>query len=129
MSKFLLVEDNEELLEVQAAYLEAHGHEVRLARHGREALRVLHRETVDIIVTDVIMPEMDGFETIMEVRRLRPQLPIIVVSGGGRVGATDYLNMAKSMGANAAMIKPVAPAALLAEARFLIEQQATLAES
>ena len=124
MAKFLLVDDNEELLAVQAAYLEAHDQEVLLARHGREALRLLQDSSVDIMVTDVIMPEMEGFETIMEVRRIRPDLPIIVVSGGGRVGATDYLAMAKSMGANASMIKPVAPAALLAEARFLLDPPA-----
>jgi two-component system, chemotaxis family, chemotaxis protein CheY len=125
MAKFLLVDDNEELLQVQAAYLEAHDQEVRIARHGREALRLLRTEPVDIMVTDVIMPEMEGFETIMEVRKLRPELPIIVVSGGGRVGATDYLAMAKSMGAQAAMSKPVAPAALLAEARFLLQGEST----
>ncbi len=123
MSKFLLVDDNEELLAVQAAYLEAHDQEVLLAVNGREALRHLEDENVDIMVTDVIMPEMEGFETIMEVKSLRPNLPIIVVSGGGRVGATDYLSMARSMGAHAAMSKPVAPAALLAEARFLIDKQ------
>lgn len=123
MPKFLLVDDNEELLAVQSAYLEAHDHEVLLARNGREALRHLQDDHVDIMVTDVIMPEMEGFETIMEVKQMRPNLPIIVVSGGGRVGATDYLAMAKSMGAHAAMSKPVAPAALLAEAKFLIDKQ------
>ncbi len=122
MPKFLLVDDNEELLEVQSAYLEAHEQEVFLARNGREALRLLQCEQVDILVTDVIMPEMEGLETIMAVRQTHPHLPIIVVSGGGRIGATDYLTMAKSMGAHSAMSKPIAPAALLAEARFLIEK-------
>lgn len=124
MSTFLLVDDNEELLEVQSAYLTAHEQHVLLARNGREALSLLDRENVDVLVTDVIMPEMEGFETIMEVRKRSPDLPIIVVSGGGRVGASDYLSMAKSMGAQAAMSKPVTPAALLAEAKFLIEKRA-----
>lgn len=120
MAKFLLVDDNEELLEVQSAYLTAHGQEVFLALNGREALQILKTESVDILVTDVIMPEMEGFETIMEVRKISPGLPIIAVSGGGRVGASDYLSMAKSMGAQSTMSKPVSPAALLAEAKFLI---------
>lgn len=124
MPKFLLVDDNEELLEVQSAYLTAHGQEVFLAHNGRAALQILKNEPVDILVTDIIMPEMEGFETIMEVRKITPDLPIIVVSGGGRVGASDYLSMAKSMGAQSTMSKPVSPAALLAEAKFLIENHA-----
>ncbi len=121
MAKILLVDDNVELLNVQAAYLIAHDQEVHTATNGRQALRILEEENVDILITDVIMPEMEGFETVMEVRKRFPKLPIIVVSGGGRVGATDYLSMAKSMGADATLSKPVQPAALLAEAEWLLE--------
>lgn len=120
MAKFLLVDDNEELLEVQSAYLTAKGQTVSTARNGREAMLQLDGGEFDIMITDVIMPEMEGFETIMTVRKNHPELPIIAVSGGGRVGATDYLSMAKSMGAKAALNKPVAPAKILSEANFIL---------
>lgn len=120
MAKFLLVDDNEELLEVQSAYLRANDQTVITARNGKEALVQLEGGNFDIMVTDVIMPEMEGFETIMTVRKDYPDLPIIAVSGGGRVGATDYLAMAKSMGAKIALSKPVAPATLLREARSIL---------
>jgi CheY-like chemotaxis protein len=120
MAKILLVDDNEELLEVQSAFLRANDQTVITARNGKEALIQLEGGNFDIMVTDVIMPEMEGFETIMTVRKDYPHLPIIAVSGGGRVGATDYLAMAKSMGAKIALSKPVAPATLLREARYLL---------
>jgi len=124
MAKFLLVDDNEELLEVQEAFLSAHNQEVVTATNGRQALRVLDEEPVDVLVTDIIMPDMEGFETVMEVRKRFPKLPIIAVSGGGRVGPTDYLAMARSMGADSTLAKPVQPAALLAEAQWLLRQSA-----
>lgn len=120
MAKFLLVDDNEELLEVQSAYLSVNKQTVVTARDGKEALIQLDGGNFDIMVTDVIMPEMEGFETIMTVRKQFPDLPTIAVSGGGRVGATDYLAMAKSMGAKTALSKPIAPATLLREAHYLL---------
>lgn len=128
MAQILLVDDNVELLEVQAEFLSAHDQQVHTATNGRQALRILEDAAVDVLVTDIIMPEMEGFETMMEVRKRYPNLPIIVVSGGGRVGATDYLSMAKSMGADATLSKPVQPSALLAEAQWLIEHAKTTAE-
>lgn len=125
MSRILLVDDNTDLLEVQAAFLTAHDQDVLTATNGREALRILTESPVDVMITDIIMPDMEGFETMMEVRKKFPNMPIIVVSGGGRVGATDYLSMAKSMGADATLSKPVPPSALLAEAQYLIEQAAS----
>ncbi|MDA7916641.1 response regulator [bacterium] len=124
MAKFLLVDDNEELLEVQSAYLSANDQTVITARNGKEALIQLESGNFDIMVTDVIMPEMEGFETIMTVRSNYPDLPIVAVSGGGRVGATDYLAMAKSMGAKVTLSKPIAPATLLREARILLGESA-----
>ena len=120
MAKFLLVDDNEELLEVQSAYLKAKGQTVITARNGRESMMQLDGGEFDIMTTDVIMPEMEGFETIMTARKNHPELPIIAMSGGGRIGATDYLSMAKSMGAKAALSKPVAPARILSEANNIL---------
>lgn len=123
MAKFLLVDDNADLIEVQSAYLRNHGHQVVTARNGRDALAALERGDFDVIVTDVIMPDMDGFETIMTVRQRFPDLPIIAVSGGGRIGATDYLSMARSMGAKSALSKPVSPAMLLSETKRILSPQ------
>lgn len=129
MAKFLLVDDNEELLEVQSAYLIAKGQTVVTARNGREAMLQLDGGEFDIMITDVIMPEMEGFETIMTARKNHPEVPIIAVSGGGRVGATDYLSMAKSMGAKSALSKPVAPAKILAEANYVLGINSTGTDS
>ena len=68
----------------------------------------------DIIITDLVMPEKEGIETIMELSRTAPNIKIIAMSGGGRVNATDYLTIARRVGASDTLAKPFSGDELLA---------------
>lgn len=106
MSRILVVEDDQQVRELIVEMLKRSGHEVRVAEDGNAALRLLDAETIDLIITDLIMPEMEGMQTIRELRKRDPQVPLIAMSGGGRVNADDYLETALLMGANHSLRKP-----------------------
>jgi len=106
MARILLIEDNAPLLAMERAVLTAAGHEVVPATNGKEALLIFADASFDLVVTDVVMPEKDGLETISHLRRKYPTLKIIAVSGGGRVEAGDYLVMARKLGAAQTLAKP-----------------------
>lgn len=82
------------------------GHEVVEAGNGAEGLALQREQPADLVLTDIIMPERDGIEALMELRRRQPAVPVIAMSGGGRVSATDYLVMAQKLGASATLAKP-----------------------
>ena len=89
------------------------GHEVVEAVNGREGLARLAENEIHLIVTDIIMPEMEGVETILRLKKNQTPLPIIAISGGGRMPAAGYLDMAKHVGANKVLSKPFEIATLL----------------
>ena len=120
MAKLLLVDDHEELRDLQAEYLEQAGHEVIKASNGLEAIILLQHESFDLVITDVVMPRKQGMEVILYVHENCSETPIIAVSGGGRVGAEDYLSIARTMGAQATLLKPFSPSALAAEVEKLL---------
>lgn len=104
---FVLVIDDEEMVRATLrAYLEGAGHQVQEARHGGEALPLAQRRRPDLVVTDIIMPEKEGIETILELRRLDGKLPILAISGGGRTGNLDFLGIARKFGAVEVLSKP-----------------------
>ncbi len=101
----LLVDDDNGARRVVARRLMQEGHDVVEAIHGIAALRLLHSTVVDLIVTDIIMPEMEGLE-LLRILSKRPTRPkVIAISGGGRGSASDYLEMAKHFGADATLRK------------------------
>lgn len=106
MANILLVDDNAGLLKMQAEFLRDAGHTVATAANGKEAMRVVQRGSFDLVVTDLVMPEKEGIETIIELRRKFPALKIIAMSGGGRVDAKDYLDIARKLGAARTLAKP-----------------------
>jgi YesN/AraC family two-component response regulator len=81
-------------------------HEVVEASNGDEALAIQEVEPVDVLLTDLIMPEKEGLETIGVFLARYPDVRIIAMSGGGRGSAIDYLNVAKAMGADGILAKP-----------------------
>jgi DNA-binding NtrC family response regulator len=119
LAKTLLVEDDEDVRYALAKFLRHAGHTVSEAVDGKQAIALVGREAFDIVITDIIMPEADGIEVVLEVRKRHPGLPIIAISGGGRIGRAEYLDAAQTLGANAVMQKPLDTDALLE----LIEQQ------
>lgn len=87
--------------------LEAHGYEVKDADDGRAGLRLFRENPTDLIITDLIMPEKEGIETISEVKGEFPDVKIIAISGGGRFGPAGYLDIAKAIGAEKTFTKPI----------------------
>ena len=106
MPRILVVDDDDSFRKMLRLTLVKLGHEVREARNGLEAVTLYEEEPADLMITDIIMPEQDGLETIRLMRRAHPSLKIIAMSGGGRVNATDYLKIANSMKANRVLAKP-----------------------
>ena len=76
------------------------------AANGKEGIKQLAKGSVDLVITDIIMPEKEGIELIIEVRQEHGDIPIIAVSGGSHRGVDDYLQMAKKLGANMTLTKP-----------------------
>lgn len=82
------------------------GYTITIASDGAEGLGRAKEQFYDIVVTDIVMPDKEGIETIIELRRNCPETKIIAMSGGGRVRADDYLMLAKKLGASATIAKP-----------------------
>jgi CheY-like chemotaxis protein len=111
----LLVDDDNDVRRVLARALTEDGHEVVEANNGIAALRLMHSTVVDLVVTDIVMPEMEGLE-FLRILRSRPTRPrVIAISGGGRGSVTNYLDLAKSFGADAILAKPFTKVELVDE--------------
>ncbi len=104
--KILIVDDEKLIRDGLKRMLEFQEHEVFTAKNGLEALLWLRDNTVDLVVTDIIMPEKDGIEVILAIRKDRPEQKIIAISGGGRINAQDHLEIALQLGVNAVLSKP-----------------------
>ena len=102
----LLIDDDDRVRKTVALMLQAFGHEVREADSGITGLRQFDADRPDLVITDIIMPDMEGVETISEIKRLNPSMKIIAMSGGGRIKNTDFLKLAKSAGAAVTLNKP-----------------------
>lgn len=106
MARILLADDSEDFVVVLREFLVRAGHEVITASNGIEALEAVGQSAFDLLITDIVMPEKEGLETITEMRRRAPSMKIIAISGGGRLGARDYLAAARVLGASATLPKP-----------------------
>ena len=114
MAKILVVDDNNELREMTSRVLRNAGHIVTGATNGNEATRLVQDNTFDLVITDLVMPEKDGIETIMELHRKIPALKIIAMSGGGLIAPENYLVFAQQLGAAQTLAKPFPRDELLA---------------
>jgi DNA-binding response OmpR family regulator len=108
VANILLVDDEEQLRSMLRLVLEEAGHVVQEASDGQKALESFKNQQPDVVVTDLVMPNKEGIETIMELRRIRRDVKIIAMSGGGRNNANDYLSLAKRFGACITLTKPFA---------------------
>jgi CheY-like chemotaxis protein len=113
MAKILLVDDDPMVRETIQHILVAEDHAVTTAEDGRRAVEVFKHAKFDLVITDIIMPEKDGIEIITELRRLQPGVRILAISGGGRIGNTDFLRIAERLGASATIAKPFDPDELI----------------
>ncbi len=106
MRKILLIEDNDDFREMLSLMLERAGYQVVQAVDGADGLHILESDAFDLIITDIIMPEKEGLETILEIKQKKPDSKIIAISGGGRSSAGSYLKTAEYFGALKAFQKP-----------------------
>ncbi len=91
------------------------------AENGLKALSIFRSEDVDVVITDIIMPDMEGIETIRELRKLNPDIKIIAFSGGGSLSPEGYLKIASSMGAQYTFQKPISIRELSKAVKDLLE--------
>ena len=108
MALVLLVDDNKLLRSTIERALTLTGHEVVTAVDGKSAIALLPTVNCDVVLTDIVMPDMDGLELIRAIRKANPATKVVAMSGGGRGGAMSYLELAKTFGAAATLEKPFA---------------------
>lgn len=106
----LLVDDDKLVLSTFCYALEQKGYRVLLAENGRHALTHLEQSTPHVMFLDIIMPEKEGLETLIEIKKRFPLVPVYVMSGGG---GADFLYMARKFGATGTIQKPITPKALI----------------
>ena len=121
MARALVIEDNAPFRTMLRLALAQLGHEVVEARHGKEGLALQRKAAVDFVITDLLMPEMEGIETIIALKRQAPKLKIIAISGGGKAPADDYLEIAARVGATCTLVKPFSAKALAAAVETVLK--------
>jgi DNA-binding response OmpR family regulator len=114
MSKILVIDDDTIVRTTIVLLLEDAGHQVRWAVDGLRGMALFRSAQPDLVITDIIMPEQEGIQTISEMRKARPDAKIIAISGSGSFGNADFLKMARSLGAMDVIAKPFDPDVLLA---------------
>jgi CheY-like chemotaxis protein len=114
MSSILVVDDENQIRLLVRETLEQAGHHVTEARDGKEALQQYRLAPVDLVIMDILMPNQDGLETTVSLRREFPDVKIIVITGGSdMIGILNFLDVAKMLGARNTLQKPFEMKALL----------------
>jgi DNA-binding response OmpR family regulator len=106
MAKILLIDDEEGMRRWTSHFLNTSGHDAFTAADGQPGIELAREIKFDLVITDIIMPDKEGLETIMELKKEYPDLPIVAMSGGGHMRSEDILEMALSLGAVDTLQKP-----------------------
>lgn len=120
MPSVLLLEDNEAYRTLITEVLSLAGFNVHPAANGRRVPQMLAERSIDLVITDLVMPERDGIETLTELRYTHPRLPVIAISGDVPLNMHLYLTIAEKLGASRVLAKPFKMAELVAAAREAI---------
>ena len=118
--RILIIDDDIELLRQMVMAFRSRAFEVLAAPDGQAGLAQFAKSPTDLVVTDIIMPNREGIETIVALKKRRPSVKVIAISGGYRVGPKDFLNLAGHVGADAVLAKPFKLSALLDKAEALM---------
>ncbi len=119
----LLVDDDDQLRGMLRKMLEGEGHEIVEAPDGKVAVKLYRERPLDLIITDLIMPEKEGLELITELKHDFPDVKIIAISGGGRIGPAEYLPIAKKFGASYTFEKPFNQEEILKAVQDILSEQ------
>lgn len=122
MALILIIDDEPLMTHLCQEILEQAGHEVLLAPNGHEGLQLFRERSVDLVITDVFMPVQDGVEAIMTLRREKPTIPIIAITGNE--GGSPFLTVAKQLGTQCTLAKPFTPTDLIQAVEQHLEEDA-----
>jgi CheY-like chemotaxis protein len=106
MTKILVIDDDAVVRTTLKHLLRDAGYEIATAEDGVRGMAQFRSEQPDLVITDILMPEQEGIQTIAEMRKAKPDAKIIAISGSGRIGDADFLKMARSLGAMDVVSKP-----------------------
>jgi len=120
MKKLLIIDDDEQFRAFMSEALSDRAYEVLTASDGNAGLKCIASENPDLVITDIVMPEKEGVEVIMELQKSEISIPIIAMSGGNLGNADSYLKMAKKLGADSVISKPFQLNDLIAEIEKLL---------
>lgn len=121
--RVLIVEDDPDLLLLLTAAFVREGFKTYIANNGRKGLDLLRTLKPDLMITDIIMPEMEGIGTMLEAKRCAPGLKVIAISGGGHYGRSqDFLDWARELGADEVLAKPFRVSSLVMAARVVLDR-------
>lgn len=113
MTRIMIVDDEEPIRDALSSVIEAAGHQTCSVADGSRCLALLDTFKPDVVITDLLMPGMEGMQTIHELRKQRPDLPIIAMSGSLWDPGLGYLRSARLLGASRTLSKPIEPRALI----------------
>jgi DNA-binding response OmpR family regulator len=109
----MVVDDDPLILAACKSHLEEAGYSVLVAEDGEPALRLLRTQKVDAVFLDILMPRMDGIETLLEIKKLKLSLRVYTMSGGGRAKVDQFLDVGMKFGADGRLKKPFSPADMI----------------
>jgi DNA-binding response OmpR family regulator len=124
-ARILVVEDDDPLGVALAIVLRRLGFAAESVRNGREALAHLARHPVDLVISDIYMPECDGLELLRELRLFKPRPRFLAMTGGGSQVMPDMLRVARQLGADGTIRKPFEPEQLILQVRELLPERGT----
>jgi len=120
MARILVIDDEPNILMMLKRMLEKAGYDVDIAVNGEEGLALFKKFPADLIITDIVMPEKEGLETIRELKKEYPNVKIIAISGGGRIDSREYLESARLFGAEKIFKKPFRQKEMVAAVKELL---------
>jgi len=121
LARILVVDDEAPIRGLLRQAFETNHYDVVEASNGSEAVRIFREDEIDLVITDIIMPDKEGLEFIMDLKEIDQDVKIIAMSGGGRLEPHSYLQMASKFGAKKVFQKPLSITLLLAAVKELLE--------
>ena len=106
MKQILVIDDEPDILKLISKILEKAGYKVMTAENGRLADKLFNEYPFDLVITDIVMPQKEGLEIILQLKENSPDTKILAISGGGKIEFAEYLDAARATGAHAIVKKP-----------------------
>ncbi len=122
MQTIIVIDDEVLVRQMLQKMLEVAGYKVVAAENGKVGLKLFTENPADLVITDIVMPEQEGIETIRLLKKVDPKVKFIAISGGGRLDPEGYLLLAKKLGARKTLMKPFKREELLASVKEVLSE-------